>query len=424
MTFSIRPVWVIAVALAACSQGGGLSSLPTNYSQVEPRSRAMAGGYQSTYSFGQNGKQNDGQSPVADLVALGGALFGTTLYGGITNSRCSHGCGMVFKAATSGSETALYRFRGGADGFAPAAGLLDVNGDLFGTTSAGGGGSNCGGGCGTVFKLAPNGAHSIIYRFKGASDGATPLAGLIDVGGVLYGTTASGGARKAVCFPGCGTVFRVNPDGTSEKVIYRFKAGADGAQPIASLVAAGGVLYGATEYGGTRTKFCATGCGTIFSVTPSGAEKVLYRFKYAPHVADGANPSAALIAVGGTFYGTTLGGGTGGFGTVFSVTTGGAEHVLQSFTCCTKGPRGSFPLGRLTAVNGALFSTTRGGGAYGVGTVFKITTSGTETLLYSFKGKPDGAGPQAGLLELNGTLYGTTADGGSHGEGTVFKITP
>ena len=424
MTFSIRPVWLIAVALAACSQGGSLSSLPINYSRVDPRSRAMAGGYESMYSFGQNGKQNDGRSPVADLVALGGALFGTTLYGGITNSRCSLGCGMVFKAATSGSETALYRFRGGADGFAPAAGLLDVNGDLFGTTSAGGGGSNCGGGCGTVFKLAPNGAHSVIYRFKGVLDGATPLAGLIDVGGVLYGTTASGGARKAACFPGCGTVFRVNSDGTSEKVIYRFKAGADGAQPIASLIAANGVLYGTTEYGGTRTKFCATGCGTIFSVTPSGAEKVLYRFKYAPHAPDGANPSAALIAGGGTFYGTTLGGGTGGLGTVFSVTTGGAEHVLQSFTCCTKGPRGSFPLGRLTAVNGALFSTTRGGGTYGVGTVFKITTSGAETLLYSFKGKPDGAGPQAGLLELNGTLYGTTADGGSHGEGTVFEITP
>jgi uncharacterized repeat protein (TIGR03803 family) len=422
MTFSLRPVWAIA-ALAACSPAGNPSP-PARFSASDSRSGPLASSYGSLYSFGQNGKQDDGRGPVAGLVALGGALFGTTFYGGVTNSRCVFGCGIVFKATTSGTESVVYRFRAGADGFAPAADLLDVNGDLFGTTSAGGDGKNCGGGCGTVFKVSPNGAHTVIYRFKGAPDGAAPFAGVIDVGGVLYGTTQSGGARKAACFPGCGTVFRVNPDGTAEKVIYRFKAGADGAQPIAALTAAGGVLYGTTEYGGTRTHYCAIGCGTIFSVTPGGTEKVLYRFKYAPHVADGANPSAALIGVGGTFYGTTLGGGMRGVGTVFSVTTSGSEHVLASFPCCAKGTQGSYPVGRLSNVSAALFSTTRGGGMFGVGTVFKITTSGVTSVLYNFRGKPDGAGPQAGLLSLNGALYGTTTDGGTHSEGTLFKITP
>jgi uncharacterized repeat protein (TIGR03803 family) len=142
----------------------------------------------------------------------------------------------------------------------------------------------------------------------------------------------------------------------------------------------------------------------------------LYNFAYG---SDGSKPQADLINVNGTLYGTTWLGGLHDIGTVFSVTTSGSEKVLHSFS----GTDGDNPEQGLTNVNGTLFGTTAAGGTYGLGTVFAINTSGNEKVVYSFAGPPDGDLPSATLLNLNGTLYGTTDAGGTSNDGTVFTIT-
>jgi uncharacterized repeat protein (TIGR03803 family) len=161
--------------------------------------------------------------------------------------------------------------------------------------------------------------------------------------------------------------------------------------------------------------------GTVFTSTPSGTESVLYDFKLSH---DGAHSTAPLINVKGTLYGDTFYGGRDTKGTIFSVTTGGTETVLHYFSE-VEHHDGWHPVGNLLDVNGTLYGTTEYGGTIGYGTIFSITTSGKETVLHSFTGKPgDGANPQAGLVDVNGTLYGTTSSGGANGYGTVFSITP
>ena len=125
-----------------------------------------SGGYRALYSFGRNGKRGDGNRPAAPLVAVGERLYGTTQYGGVTNAHCKLGCGVVFAVSKSGSESVLYRFKGGSDGAQPLGELANVNGKLIGTTSAGGA-SGCGAGCGTIFALSTDGSsEATLYRFS------------------------------------------------------------------------------------------------------------------------------------------------------------------------------------------------------------------------------------------------------------------
>ena len=191
-----------------------------------------------------------------------------------------------------------------------------------------------------------------------------------------------------------------------------------GRDPQAGFTDVSGTLYGTTRYGG------ANDLGTVFSITPSGTETVLYSFKGG--LGDGEYPSTVLLDVDGTLYGTTqTEGGSGchggGCGVVFKVTTSGAESVLYSF----KGsPDGAYPLAGLIDVKGTLYGTTdEGGDADNDGTIFKVTTSGKESVLYSFKGSPDCGGSGASLLDVNGTLYGTSG-GGANNSGCVFRISP
>ncbi len=305
----------------------------------------------------------------------------------------------------------------------PVDGLIESGGSLFGTTSAGGG-SECAGGCGTVFKLSTNGAERVLYIFGGGKDGANPLAGLVALGGAFYGTTQFGGVSTRLCSAGCGTVFKVSSSG-GESVIYRFKGAGDGAEPMDRLIALDGTLYGTTQYGGATTSFCATGCGTVFKLSTSGMKKNLHNFKYGSASRDGAYPAAGVTAMAGEIYGTTVGGGAMGDGTVFKLNeSSGAESVLHSFDCCASSTDGEYPFARLIRANGMLYGTTRNGGTGGKGTVFKITASGSESLLHDFTGKPDGAQPMASLLLSGTALYGTTAGGGSTSEGTVYELTP
>jgi uncharacterized repeat protein (TIGR03803 family) len=269
--------------------------------------------------------------------------------------------------------------------------------------------------------------YEVFYSFKGRvkgspDDGQHPVAGLVSRNGTFYGTTEYGGdGQVPACDSesrthlGCGTVFTITPSGT-ESVLYRFKGRmkGDGAFPSAALVDVNGTLYGTTVYGGAERD------GIVFAISPSGTETVLHTFT--GETGDGGFPAAALLNVNGTLYGTTQRGGAKNAGTVFSITASGTETVLHSFGGSGDG---ATPLAGLINVKGTLYGTTVAGGTneYG-GTVFSITPSGKETVLYNFKGGTgDGGHPSAALINVEGKLYGTTQVGGTKRQGTVFSIT-
>ncbi|HEY3778880.1 MAG TPA: choice-of-anchor tandem repeat GloVer-containing protein [Rhizomicrobium sp.] len=344
--------------------------------------------------------------------------------------------GTVFKLAPDGTETTLHTFRGkNGDGARPWAGVIeDKDGNLFGTTA--GGGAD---GYGTVFKLAPDGTETVLYSFTGESDGAGPDAGLIrDKGGNLYGTTYQTNGHYCEFGVDCGgTVFRIAPDGT-ETVLHSFtgEKNGDGADPEAGLIQdEEGNLYGTTTKGGgtgCKGEYEPNGCGTVFKIAPDGTETVLYAFHGRKH-GDGSYPESGLIEdKAGNLYGTTGNGGTHGKGTVFKLAPNGTETVLYSFA---GGHDGAHPdAGLIQDQAGNLYGTTQGGGGTGYhpqrgcGTVFMLGPDGTETVLYAFQGHKDGATPSAGLMKGgDGQLYGTASEGGigcgGFGCGTVFRLT-
>jgi uncharacterized repeat protein (TIGR03803 family) len=176
-----------------------------------------------------------------------------------------------------------------------------------------------------------------------------------------------------------------------------------------------GTIYGTTASGGTD------GDGTVFSIVRSGTETVLHNFAGKPK--DGSGPVSSLVSVNGTLYGTTEHGGAHDLGTVFSIAPSGTEIVLHNF----KGGAtdGAGPQGPLVEVRGKLYGTTSGGGAKGSGTFFSITPSGTETVIYSFRGgHRDGGTPRDALINVRETLYGITTNGDLHNYGTIYSITP
>ncbi len=318
-------------------------------------------------------------------------------------------------AATSQAqtETVLYSFGSKSrDGVNPYAGLIfDKKGNLYGTTLKGGGGA--GDGHGTAFELTSGGVEKILHRFSSKS-GKIPAGGLVfNKKGNLYGTAGNGGAY------GYGTVFELSSKGLV-KFLYSFDppSGGDGGDPLAVLIFDKvGNAYGTTSYGGTHSQ------GTVFELTSGGAEKVLYSFGSQP--GDGDAPFAGLVFdKKGNLYGTTALGGTYGYGVVFELTSGGKEKVLYSFG--SQSGDGHYPYaGLVLDKNGNLYGTTIYGGANGFGAVFELTSGGVEKVLYSFQGSPDGYYPTAGLVfDKSGNLYGTTELGGAFGDGTVFKLTP
>ncbi len=357
----------------------------------------------------------DGEGPNGGVVRdPAGNFYGTTSYGGVFSK------GTVFKVDTTGEETVLYSFTGGADGAIPLAGVIrDVAGNLYGTTEAGGDlDCNNGIGCGTVFKVDKAGNESVLYSFIPAADGAgTPFAGVIrDAAGNLYGTTADGGAYYS------GTVFKLDTTG-KETVLYTFtggQGGTDGYLPAGGLIRdAAGNLYGTTQLGGNYS------FGTVFKVDPAGKETVLYRFRGGY---SGDQPAGGVIMdKAGNLYGTTEGGGYYFDGTVFKLNPVGNKTVLYHFG---SGADGTLPVaGVIADAAGNLYGTTEYGGTFNFGTVFKVDKTGNETVLHSFTGGVDGASPVAGLLrDATGNLYGTTYFGGNcsvgGGCGVVFRIAP
>jgi uncharacterized repeat protein (TIGR03803 family) len=401
--WALYALFACCITLAACSQATEPSRLPyTPAVKVASDGVATPLNYHVLFSFGSVASgSSDGCSPHDALTSLGGTLYGTTSEGG---HPVSQSYGTVFSLTTTGKEKVLHDFGATSDGREPQAGLTDVAGTLYGTTLDGGANGD-----GAVFSITTDGTENVVYSFgTGSGDGKNPAAGLIDVGGTLYGTAQTGGAH------GDGAVFSITTAGV-EKVLHSFGGGHDGRSPDAGLIAVGSTLYGTTLGGG------ADGDGTVFSITKGGKEKVVYSFGTGS--GDGLGPAAALVDVKGTLYGTDDAGGAHGAGTAFSVTTAGTEKVLYSFGITRKD--GKQPEAALIDVGGTLYGTTQVGGDHGDGTVFSITTAGSEKVLHSFDIiSGDGAIPSAALLDVNKTLYGTTAQGGQHSCGTVFTLKP
>lgn len=317
-----------------------------------------------TFAGGTNGWGPD-NTLVMDTK---GNLYGATIGGG------SNGCGVIFKVAPNGAEKTVHNFAGPPNDGCVAEGTLIFDGaaNLYGTTS--GGGKN---GYGTVFELSPDGNETVLYSFCNriprCTDGAYPLAGLTaDAAGDVYGTNGYRGNRK-----NSGTVFEVAPNG-AETTLYKFKGSPnDGSLSEGTLIAdISGNFYGTLLDGGRAGCYGDQGCGVVFKLAPVGAETVLHFFT--GKKGDGANPAAGLIADSlGNLYGATeFGGGQAvcngsyGCGTVFELAPDGTETVLHSFG---KGNNGANPVGGLANDNaGNLYGTAARDGAYGYGTVFEI----------------------------------------------------
>jgi uncharacterized repeat protein (TIGR03803 family) len=425
--------------------------------------------YQVIYRF-QGG--TDGYSPSASLLAdKAGNLYGATTYGG-TAVNCEaqdlQGCGTVFQltppAASGGAwtETVLYRFQGGSDGAFPMYAMIaDKAGNLYGTTSAGGS-ANCGGGCGTVFKLqrpsTPGGAwtESILYTFlgvpsgRGDGDAAYPNGLAFDKSGNLFGMAYSGGhCRTDETGTYCdGAVYELTPPGRqgaawNETILHRFH-GPSGA-PAGPTLDKTGNLYGRAGWG-------SHGFGMIFSLAApasggTGAVSRTYSFQGGR---DAAFPEAGLVFdTAGRLFGTSIGGGSTNTGALFRLDppaqSGGAwrESVLYNFVDGSAG--GNTPNGGLViGAKGRIYGTTQSGDSGAVGVVFELSPpakhggSWTETVLHSFTNGSDGAYPLSGLTRgSQGALYGTTSIGGvpattlcpgegepAAGCGVVFQVMP
>jgi uncharacterized repeat protein (TIGR03803 family) len=359
----------------------------------------------------------NGSQPYASLVqGLDGNLYGTTSSGGANSS------GTVFKVTTAGQLTTLYSFcinKDCTDGAVPLAALVQApNGYLYGTTAQGG----THGIAGTAFKITPRGEHTTLYSFcarhiDGAcADGGDVQAGLVQASNRdFYGTTVQGGIHKA------GTVFKITPKGalTTLHSFCSLAGCEDGDFPFAPLIqATNGDFYGTTYEGGGSSN-----AGAVFRITPAGTLTTLYSFCAQTNCTDGSNPYAGLIqSTDGNFYGTTSQGGANGFGTVFRITSAGKLTTLYSFCAQTNCPDGANPsTGLVQATDGNFYGTTGDGGTNGDGTIFKLTATGTLTTLHTFVGS-DGYSPNALAQFTSGALYGTTSRGGANSYGTVFRL--
>jgi uncharacterized repeat protein (TIGR03803 family) len=356
----------------------------------------------------------DGWNPYSGVIQdSAGNLYGTTSLGGDLSGCGGLGCGVVYKLDTAGNETVLYSFTGGADGSEPSAGVIrDSAGNLYGTTGIGGTGA------GVVYMLDTAGQETVLYSFTGGADGSSPYAGVIrDSEGNLYGTTPNGGA-------GYGVVFKLDTAG-QETVLHAFTGRADGSYPYNGVIRdSAGNLYGTTRYGGTAVGY--NGYGVVFKLDTAGQETVLYTFMGG---ADGGVPYAGVIRdSAGNLYGTTYEFGDlsasacfgYGCGVVYKLDTSRNETVLYSFT---GGADGANPAaGVIRDEAGNLYGTTNVGTLANLGAVYKLNTTGQETVLYGFLSPPDGSGPSAVIRDEAGNLYGTTFGGGTYDAGVVFKL--
>lgn len=399
--------------------GGALIAAGLGMALVSVSNAAMVHPGKTLYSFAG---APDGAYPNGDLIVDSmGVYYGTTSGGGLITTDCTAGCGTVYKVV-NGEESVIYRFTGMSDGAGPWDGLLlDAEGNLYGVTLVGGDS-----GMGTVFKVAPDGTKTTLHSFAGGTaDGADPNGDLIaDADGNLYGTTLSGGIGD--CDGGCGTVFKVTPDG-QESILYAFAGSPrpEGANPSAGLIAdEDGNLYGTTYRGGKPGCGQPTGCGTIFKLTPDGQESVLHEFEGGRSA---GHPSDLLRDAQGNFFGTSYNGGSHKFGAVWKVSPDGTETVLYSFKHHADG-EGVVP-GLVADSEGNLYGLTQYGGENQAGVVFRVSPDGRIATLYTFPDATRYSNNPRGrmIIDRQGNLIGTTVRSGSSSDctlgcGTIFQV--
>ncbi len=361
----------------------------------------------------------NGSSPQASLVqGVDGNFYSVTEYGGTNNQ------GTLFKMTPQGELTTLYSFCSlGSycpDGSFPLGGLVQgTDGNFYGTATEGGGAFNT---WGTIFKISSEGLLTTLHSFLFVT--AVPRGTLVQGSdGNFYGTTWQGGVNSA-CFDGnargCGTVFKITPDGIFT-TLYSFCAQSlctDGANPVAGLVqGSDGNFYGTTYLGGSSTTCAGGGCGTVFKITPAGGLTTLHSFCIQSGCPDGMYINAGLVlSSDGNFYGTASEGGTGTGGTVFKISPNGRFTTLYSFCSQVGCADGGLPLSALVqGHDDRLYGTTSAGGTKAAGTIFAIRSNRQLTTLYTFCSRGvypyclDGIAPVAALVQgSNGKFYGTT----------------
>jgi uncharacterized repeat protein (TIGR03803 family) len=263
-------------------------------------------------------------------------------------------------------------------------------------------------GTGTLFMVTPGGVEKVLWSFGSGSDGSKPAGGLVQGNdGNFYGVTSEGGTNQQ------GTVFRITPSG-SETVLWSFGNGTDGSSPSGSLLqASDGNFYGMTESGGTASQ------GVIFRLTPSGTETVLVSFSSSNNLS-GESGNGLIQGSDGNLYGLTGGGGSSGYGAIFKMTLDGTLTTLWSFDYSD----GYMPSGSLVQASDGNFYGTTGSGGTGYGTVFKMTPAGVVSIIYTFGAAGDGDSPTGNLIQAaDGNLYGTTLQGGANYTSVLFQIT-
>jgi uncharacterized repeat protein (TIGR03803 family) len=370
------------------------------------------------FSFTQS---SQGLGPRGGLVRdADGNLYGTTFTGGVYSANClvTNGyCGTVYKVDKTGKETVLHAFTGGGDGGAPFGSVvLDEDGNIYGTTS-GGGDPACI--CGVVYKIDSTGKLTVLHAFKDglAQNYFGPASGLVrDAAGNLYGTSWTGGVNTL------GSLYEIDASG-QYSLVHSFDSWDGQFLYLTPLtLSSDGNLYGVTVYGGSG------GSGTVYKMSASGKETVLYSFTGGK---DGGFPSGNVaLDKDGNVYGSTYEGGSapgndGGEGVVFKVSKSGQFNVLYTFPG-TEGPGGSYGGGVIVDDStGNVFGTTIWDGANHKGNVFMIDASGNYTSIYDFTGGADGGGAWAPVIrDGEGNLYGTTVTGGTNGGGVVFELSP
>ncbi len=317
--------------------------------------------------------------------------------------------GLLLRVGNAQTYSVIYSMQNNDGFFIRASVISDKLGNLYGTAEDGG----PSGPAGTVFKLDPSGSLTVLYNFQGGQDGGYPQAPLVlDSKGNLYGMTPYHGSGSCPGGIGCGTVFMLDATG-AEKVLHSFTGyPKDGWYPFGGLVRdRKGNLYGTTHYGGSID------AGTVFKIDNTGAETILHSF----NGTDGEQPSAGLtLDKKGNLFGTTSTGGSSQAGTIFEIDSAGAFTTLHNF----QGSDGAGPGATLLLdAQGNIYGTTGGGGSSGCGTAFMMGTDRVVTVLHEFTCGVDGGIPVSNLIRAKGKLWGTTTIGGSYGAGVLFTVT-
>jgi uncharacterized repeat protein (TIGR03803 family) len=367
------------------------------------------------------------------------AILMTGLYTGRAHAQLTEMYAFQYNANTASNHP---------DGSSPVAELIQgADGNYYTTTTAGGSGA-CAvtgaserPGCGTIVKITPAGVLRVFYSFpydattNAAPNGIDPAAGLLQgPDGNFYGVSSLGGSTAAGCqiddIFGCGTIFKISPHGTFT-LLHSFCGGTgcnggamDGAIPLGRLVYDNGYYYGTTQQGSYYDGVYNS--GTIFRISPAGAYEIVHNFTGCCGTGDGENPAAGLtLASNGELYGTTRWGGTGNNGSIFKMNSAGTVTILHSFV--ENDPNGSQPLGALIqASDGNLYGTCYASGAGANGTVFRISMAGAFEKIYDFVGGTGNVGylTHAGVIQASdGNLYGTAVGGGGDDLGSIYQLT-